>query len=245
MTPTSRYDRTRRSLHAVAELLLAGPAYRTAESIRLTVEPDGFATVPMDGPVRRLHVRAGEDGVDLVVDPGSDEGGMEGPNAHHHVPLSGTYAEVARIAGIDPGAPEDLYPDHADAGVDDEIALDPADVRSIVDGFAAADAALRAFTEGAAGAPEPVLWPEHFDVGISLDEVNYGVSAGDSAIAVPYAYVGPWQPREGAFWNQSFGAARPLDELAPSGGSGSTLVAALVEFFRAGRAAAAADPPRT
>ena len=40
----------------------------------------------------------------------------------------------------------------------------------------------------------PILWPEHFDIGISVGEVNYGVSAGDGYLAVPYAYVGPWSP---------------------------------------------------
>jgi hypothetical protein len=50
-----------------------------------------------------------------------------------------------------------------------------------------------------------VLWPEHFDIGISVDEVNYGVSPGDVHIPEPYAYVGPWHPRVGTFWNTGFG----------------------------------------
>jgi len=68
------------------------------------------------------------------------------------------------------------------------------------------DAALRALGEQVAGvqAPRPVLWPEHFDIGITLDEVNYGVSPGDDMIGEPYAYVGPFRRREGAFWNQPF-----------------------------------------
>lgn len=59
----------------------------------------------------------------------------------------------------------------------------------------------------------PVLWPEHFDVGIQLDEVNYGISPGDHYVDEPYAYVGPWTPRTGEFWNAPFGAARPLRDL--------------------------------
>jgi len=55
----------------------------------------------------------------------------------------------------------------------------------------------------------PVLWPEHFDIGITVAEVNYGVSPGDASIGEPYAYVGPWHVPDGAFWNQPFGAARP------------------------------------
>ena len=45
--------------------------------------------------------------------------------------------------------------------------------------------------------------------GIGVDEVNYGMSPGDGFHAAPYAYVGPWTPREGAFWNVPFGALRP------------------------------------
>jgi hypothetical protein len=60
---------------------------------------------------------------------------------------------------------------------------------------------------------EPVLWPEHFDLAVTVDEVNYGVSPGDTYLDEPYAYVGPWQARTGPFWNAPFGAARPLSEL--------------------------------
>ena len=48
---------------------------------------------------------------------------------------------------------------------------------------------------------------------VTLDRVNYGVSPGDGTIGTPYAYVGPWEPVEGAFWNAPFGAARPLRGL--------------------------------
>ena len=41
----------------------------------------------------------------------------------------------------------------------------------------------------------PVLWPEHFDVAATEDEVNYGVSAGDDYHPTPYAYLGPWTQR--------------------------------------------------
>ena len=37
-----------------------------------------------------------------------------------------------------------------------------------------------------------MLWPEHFDVAVTDNEVNYGVSAGDDGHPLPYAYVGPW-----------------------------------------------------
>ena len=36
---------TRRSLHGVAELVLAGPQYRATGKLRLGVVPGGFATI--------------------------------------------------------------------------------------------------------------------------------------------------------------------------------------------------------
>jgi hypothetical protein len=45
----------------------------------------------------------------------------------------------------------------------------------------------------------PVLWPEHFDVAATDDDVNYGVSTGDDYHPTPYAYVGPRSKPTGAF----------------------------------------------
>jgi hypothetical protein len=64
-------------------------------------------------------------------------------------------------------------------------------------------------------------------------EVNYGVSPGDAVIGEPYAYVGPRQVPTGAFWNQPFGAARPLSRL--------TSPQAILEFFLEGRNVATGD----
>jgi hypothetical protein len=63
-----------------------------------------------------------------------------------------------------------------------------------------------------------------------VDRVDYGVSPGDEAIAVPYAYVGPWEVPTGEFWDHSFGAALPLTDPVHA--------AAIGEFFRQGRARA-------
>lgn len=198
--------RTRRSLHAVAELVLAGPQYRTSGTIRLRVTPGGFATVA-DPPLR-------VDGLDLVTPVG-------------RVPMPGqSLGALGAAAGVSAGAPEGLYHDGCGVGVDDVVAVDPARVARLESGLALGDRALRAFAPGEI----PVLWPEHFDLGISVDQVNYGVSPGDGYLGEPYAYVGPWHRREGDFWNAPFGAARPLRELSD--------VDELVAFFTTGRAAA-------
>lgn len=187
---------TRRALHGVAELVLAGPEYRTSETIRLRITPGGFATI------RQPDLRV-ENGY-LVSATGS-------------VPIHGhSCADLAAGAGVDVGAPPDLYADGSGVEPDEVLDLDPAHAALIVAAFGIGDAALQHF------APDTpaVLWPEHFDLGISLDEVNYGVSAGDSYLAEPYAYVGPWTTRADPFFNAPFGAARPIrllgDALAVS-----------------------------
>lgn len=195
---------TRRSLHAVAEQLLAGPQYRQHGTIRLRVMPDGFGQV-----AGSLRVEGG----DLIVDG-------------TRVRLSGTITAIAAAAGLEVGVPDGLYGDHADLGPDDELAVDETAAALLADWFARGDAGLRAF----APEEEPVIWPEHFDLAISAGEVNYGISLGDGGHEGPYAYIGPWTPREGAFWNASFGALRAATELPDS--------AAVAAFFADGRNAA-------
>jgi hypothetical protein len=193
---------TRRSLHGVAELVLAGPQYRQGGGIRLRVVPGGFATVVSPG----LRV----DGDRLVTPAGS-------------IPLTGSYADLAAAAGVEASRLDDVYSGGPKISPDDEMDVDPSASRLLADAFAKGDAALRAL------APQetPVLWPEHFDVGISVGEVSYGVSPGDDAISEPYAYVGPWTPQTGPFWNVPFGAARPITALGDADD--------VLEFFRTGQ----------
>jgi hypothetical protein len=198
-------ERTRRSLHGVAELVLAGPQYARSGSIRLRVTPGGFGT---------------------VSDPDLRVEGLELVTPSTRLPLDRTFADLARAAGVEPRALRDVYAEGPGVAVDDPIDVDPAAVPVILGAFARGDAAMRAFAPG----QPPVIWPEHFDIGVTVDEVNYGVSPGDPHLDEPYAYVGPWSAREGAFWNTPFGAARSLRELPDVG--------ALVMFFREGQAEA-------
>ncbi|GAA0363779.1 hypothetical protein GCM10009530_11830 [Microbispora corallina] len=195
---------TRRALHGVAELLLAGPQYRRSGTIRLRVVPGGFGTVAE--PDLRVE------GAVLVA-------------GDRRLPLAGTYAELGAAAGVDPGAPEGLYHDGSGAAPGDEITVDAAAAARLAESLAIGEEALLAFAPGLT----PVLWPEHFDLAVTLDEVNYGISPGDGHLPEPYAYVGPWTPRTGPFWNAPFGASRPLRELG-----GAQAVRA---FFEQGRTA--------
>jgi hypothetical protein len=198
---------TRASLHGIAELLLAGPQYRQHGTIRLRVLPGAFATIAApDLRVDHLKVRTHDAAVEV---------------------RGATYAELGSRLGVVAGAPEGLYEHGSGAQPSDRPVLDPRTARVLLAALDLADQSLRRF------APQltPVLWPEHFDVAVSLDEVNYGVSLGDDFLDEPYMYVGPYKPRTGAFWNAPFGAGRPLgrtiDEVA--------------EFFAEGRKVASAD----
>jgi hypothetical protein len=203
-------QRTRLSLHGLAELVLAGPQYVASHDIRLRVTPGGFGTVTT--PDLRV------DHVELVT-----------PTTR--LPLGGTYADLARAVGVEPRALRDVYADGPGVGQDDVIVIDPVAAGVVLEAFARGAVAMQGFAPD----QQPVLWPEHFDIGISVDEVNYGVSPGDVHIPEPYAYVGPWHPRVGAFWNTGFGAARTLEQLGD--------VDALEGFFEEGARRARADSP--
>ena len=196
---------TRRSLHGLAELVLAGPQYRACGRIELRASPGGFATVA------EPHVRL--EGVELVA-------------GDTRLPVTGrTYSELAAAIELTASALDDVYSDGPGCDVDDVCELDPAAVPEIAWAFELGDVTLRRLAPSAT----PVLWPEHFDIAIDLDRVNFGVSPGDDFLAEPYAYVGPWQHAglDDDFWNAPFGAARPLTGLADSD--------ALLAFFTRGR----------
>ncbi|MEY9963852.1 hypothetical protein ABIA33_001886 [Streptacidiphilus sp. MAP12-16] len=197
------FTRTRRNLHGLAELLMAGPQFRRSGTIRLRVVPGGFATT------KEPDIRV--DDLRLLVDGRT-------------LPLVGSYADLAHAAGIAPGAPANLYPEGSDVAIEDPVEIDPQSARRITDGLALGLQALTRF----APHETAVLWPEHFDLGVTWDEVNFGVSPGDAFADEPYAYVAPWTPPQlGAFWNAPFGAARPLGEFSDA--------ATLEAFYTEGR----------
>jgi hypothetical protein len=194
---------TRRSLHGIAELLLAGPQHRATGEIALHVMTDGFATsfepdLRFDGAA----VVAGERRIEVA--------GL-------------SCADIAAELGVVAREPVDVYAVGSGVRPDETVVLDPAAVAAIVGAFAAGDEALHRFAPG----ERPILWPEHFDVGITVGEVNYGLAPGDDHVPEPYAYVGPHTPRDGEFWNMPFGAARTVRELGDATG--------ILAFYDVGR----------
>ncbi|MCV7226840.1 hypothetical protein [Mycolicibacterium komossense] len=199
------YTTTCRQLRGIAESLLAGPQFRATGTIRLAVRPAGFVGTALPVEVQ-----------------GTDFAWPEG-----RVALSGPLPALEQATGLAFGPPEGVYtvvdPLPADAVLD----LDAAAANDVYRSLYAGGQALVTF------APDehPVLWPEHFDVSVVVDEVNYGVSPGDSFHERAYAYVSPWQSRSGEFWNAPFGAARALDLAV----SETDLTDSIVDFFERGR----------
>ena len=180
-----RYVTTRRQLRGIAESFIAGPQYRSAGTIRLAVRPDGFTGVSIPVAVRGTDLFWGGDGA----------------------PLTGTVGALAAASQLDVGPPEGVYDDHRSADPADRARRRLGGRRAIHRALYAGGFALKTIL------PEqhPTLWPEHFDVAVTEDEVNYGVSPGDDFHPLPYAYVGPWTSRIGVFWNAPFGAFQVLD----------------------------------
>jgi len=195
---------TRLALHAVAELVLAAPQHAATGELALQVVPGGFATTA--GPhVELVHGALRRDRHVVPVDgrtPRELLTELELPEAS----LAGVYAD---LTGADPDLP---------------LRVGTAAANHLVSAWSAGDAALRRLDPGQV----PVLWPEHFDVAIALDEVNYGVSPGGFGIAVPNAYVGPWAPPPiDGFWTEPYGAVRILSEAVTAD--------TVLEFFEEGR----------
>jgi hypothetical protein len=194
---------TRRSLHGIAELLLAGPQFRRCGEIALRVAGGGFATAFEPALLFDGHaVVAGNERTEVA--------GL-------------SYVDAATALGVTAGEPAGVYEDGSGARPEDVIELDGEVAAGITAAFAAGDEALRLLAPG----ETPILWPEHFDVGVTLGGVDYGLAPGDGHVPEPYAYVGPHTPLPGAFWNMPFGAARTVREL----GSAS----AILDFFETGR----------
>src|SRR3954452_12541878 len=104
---------TRRALHGVAELILAGPQYDLGGGIRLRVVPGGFATVAAP---------------DFRVD-GELLGGPDGT-----VELTGgTFRERAQQAGVEARRLDNVYSGGPKIEPDAPIDLDPAAARHLAD----------------------------------------------------------------------------------------------------------------
>jgi hypothetical protein len=193
--------RTRESWHRVAEHVLAAAQFADSAEIALRPRDGGFQTThPLQG-VRHLAV----DGAELVV---LDHRGAR------RTPLI-TLREAAAFAGVHAGLSPSVYPPATSADLDAPLAVDTAAARVLSDWYLLGDASLQQFGAELDATDRPILWPEHFDLGLTVAEVNYGVSPGDEQVGEPYLYVGPHAgpPERDAFWNAAFGAYRTHQQI--------------------------------
>ncbi len=189
---------TRRSLHALAEHVVAPARYAAGNGkIGLRYTRGGFGT-PFFGTGRQVRVEEGR----LIVD------GAE------HTPA--TLGEAAILAGIPLGMPPDVYAPTTPAAPDTHLPVNPAAAEALGAWFGFGWSVLEQLRfDGRPLAPGRVqLWPEHFDPAVDLGEesagrrASFGASPGDDAHPEPYLYVAPWQSRRGAFWSdRAFGGA--------------------------------------
>jgi hypothetical protein len=216
---SARLAATRAGLHRVAEHILASALYRAAGKIGLVPSPGGFRTLSFGTDARFLAV----DGTELVV---------SGAAGTRRTPLT-TLRAAAEFAGITPGAPAQVYKPATPLDLDAPLMIESGAARLLAEWYGLSARALRRF---AAEIPSdkpagPVLWPEHFDVGMTAAAINYGASPGDDRVADPYLYVGPHDgppPGDPPFWNAPFGAVRTFRQAGT--------VAEAAAFFRDGRA---------
>lgn len=221
------FDRTRASLHALAEHVIAPCRHEATAKIGLRFTHRGFGTPFLPGD-RQVRVDAGN-----LIDSRTG-GGRE-----HALT---TLGDAARFLGTTAGAPIEVYRPTTPGASDAPLVVDTPAAVALGDwfGFCAslleqlrADAGAGA--EVAPGTDEPSrvqLWPEHFDLAVDIGpeghRANFGGSPGDDTHPEPYLYVGPWAPRRGEFWNEPFGASLSYRELL-AGADG-------LAFLRQGRA---------
>ncbi len=97
------------------------------------------------------------------------------------------------------GATDGALPYTANTPFDDEpLTVDPAECRALGDFYALVAASL---PDG--GTQQ--IWPEHFDLAIDLNEVNYGGSPGDATYDHPYLFVGPWDRSDSSTFDDPWG----------------------------------------
>jgi hypothetical protein len=187
---------TRTAVHTLAEHVLCAARYAAVGRVGLTPVGDGIATPPFDGRVVALR------GLDLVdVTAG----------AERRSPVS-TLRAAGEFFDVVPGVPPLWIPTtHAD--LDAALDVDDDGVAALAAWFASVSAALTEVYPEAA----QTLWPEHFDLAITVAGATYGGSPGDEFHAQPYLYVTPpGEPvpdGDPAFWNEPFGASRTYDRV--------------------------------
>jgi hypothetical protein len=185
---------TRKGLHALAEHVLSPLRYGAEGRIGLQAIDSGFGPPLPDG--RRVVV---------VGDQLRD-----GDRANHIT----TLGDAAGFLSGPVGAPTEVYQPATDADPDRPLTVEPAAAEVVCGWFTLGAGVLARLASRATADDDPSdaqLWPEHFDLALSIGpdgaRANVGASPGDTDHDAPYLYVGPWEPRPGDLWNEPWGAS--------------------------------------
>jgi hypothetical protein len=225
---TAGFRQTRDALHQVAAHVLGRRRFEVTGRFGLRLSPDGIAT-PAFGDAECIRIA----GTVLVRERGGTATFMPLPGS--------TPRALAAFVGADIDAPFTCGREAPSVAADARLELDPVQARAIATwydvGWRVLDGVLSALP--ASAAPSALqLWPEHFDVGTTVDlapgqRVNLGCSPGDRFLDEPYLYVGPCDPgRPGdpAYWNAPFGAVLASSDVTDA----EDAVAAGERFLRTG-----------
>jgi hypothetical protein len=213
------FTETRDALRRLAVYVLSPARKAVTGRIGLQPAPGGFGT-PVFGDDEQLRVEGGT----LHRQRGA---------ATDSAPIT-SLAAAAAFAGVtlsdDPGVGHDI-PELGDP--DALLPVSPSAALALGAWYAFSGSALEALraqlNEAGQECSTVQLWPEHFDLGCSVEGVNFGCSPGDGYSAEPYVYVGPWNTDglSGDFWNAPFGAVLAYKELVSAENQPETAVALL------------------
>jgi hypothetical protein len=185
---------TRIALHQLARFVLGEELKGTTDLVTLRATPGGFGQP--ERLVDRLQRRLRVDGTHLVLQRGEHETWTD----------ITTVAAACALAGIavrvDVPAPDAPLP------------VDAAHAGTLARFYAFAESALIELRRRhlADDPTIPQLFPHHFDLAVTIAEVNIGGSPGDDEHDEPYLYVSPWAPQPSAAWNEPWGASIPWSE---------------------------------
>jgi hypothetical protein len=196
---------TRNAIHMLAEHVLCVARYEVDGHVGLCSELSGVATPALGASETVVAI----DGAEIVVRSRKGERRAAITTARH----------AADFVGVAPGVPKGLWQPATTLLLDTPLVIDQRSAVTLGSWFSFVSVALKELIERTGGTFDaPTLWPEHFDLATSSDEVNYGGSPGDDYLARPYLYVGPHArplPAAGKdFWNAPFGASLPYEDIA-------------------------------
>jgi hypothetical protein len=204
---------TRIALHQLARFVLGEELKGTTDLVTLRIAPGGFGQP--ERLVDRLQRRLRVDGTSLVLQHGEHETWTD----------ITTVAAACRLGGIavraDVPAPDAPLP------------VDAVHAATLAGFYAFVESVLvelrRRHRDDDPTIPQ--LFPHHFDLAVTIAEVNVGGSPGDDDHDEPYLYVSPWALQPSTRWNEPWGASIPWTQ-------DMTVVQAL-DFFESAHAVAA------